>query len=84
VKQTVGDRATSFTFSLACGGLRPGSLSDPEQLVILFDGTEIAGLHPAAAFRHNGGLNAALADDHVEWVSEQTFPAILLAPGGKP
>ena len=84
-KPRSGDLDLSYTFSVRCGSLRLGSISEPDQLAIVFDGTETTGLHLSADFsRHNGGINVAFADGHCKWKSEQDFAGTLLVPGGKP
>lgn len=79
-KQSVSGAATSFTMSDAVGGVPLATVRAPDTLVILFDGTQLAGGRGAAEFRHNRGLNLGNADGHVRWLSESDFGEAALSP----
>jgi prepilin-type processing-associated H-X9-DG protein len=79
-KQKSADKPTSYTMSDALGGVRQDDLANPQNLGVMFDGTQLYGLTPAGDYRHNNGLNLAYADGHCKWQSQEAFATVPLQP----
>jgi prepilin-type processing-associated H-X9-DG protein len=79
-KQKSADKPTSYTMSDALGGLGMETLRDPQNLGVLFDGTQLYGLTGAADYRHNDGLNVGYADGHARWLNQEAFATVPLQP----
>ena len=79
-KQKSGEMETSYTMSSAMSGVNIAQLATPEEIGLLFDGTQLFGGHEAAAFRHNEGLNVATADGGAGRCSRDDFERLRLEP----
>ena len=83
-KQTEDGHPASYTMNAQAGGLRVPGVAEPEGLVLVFEGTKMAGGPEAVEFRHNGGLNLAYADGHGKWVGPTEFSRARFEPAAKP
>ena len=63
-----------------CSGTALGDFAEPEDTLLLFDGTSMAGRRGVPAFRHGEGLNVGYADGHAQWLSETTFHELRIEP----
>jgi prepilin-type processing-associated H-X9-DG protein len=80
-KQKQGAYPLSYTMSQAMGGMVLGDIKHPDQVGVVFDGTQIfGGAEAAATDRHQEGLNVGFGDGHAKWLTGRDFQRAPLGP----
>jgi len=73
----------SYSMNVFLGGVDGGTLRNPREMPLEFDGTEVAGGPEAAAYRHRDGLNLSYADGHGKYLKKDEFLPLPFKPPSK-